>query len=575
MRIRRILLSTLVVGSLLALTAGWVGVRGWQTRGHLTSAAGLARDLSTQIVAGDVAQARRTLDALQRQTAAARTTSGDPTWALAGRLPFGGANLAAVHEVATTLDELARRTFPDLLRVDVAALTPRDGRVDLATISAAARDITAADTSAQAIRASFARSPDGLAGPVREAVVQVHDTLDRLVRLTFAARQAAMLLPPLLGAKGERNYLFAFQNPAEVRATGGMFGAYAVVRVADGRARIVKQGAGTGLGVFANPLPVEVELRRLFGDLAGIYPADVNLSPHFPTAATLYREMYRRHTGQTVDGVLATDPVALAHLLRVTGPVELTGGTALTSATAVKALLSDVYRQPSEKQDGYFARATKAVFDALLTRPLDMRAVVTALGQSVAERRLLFWSAHPEEQKTIAGTAIAGILPDQETTPRVGVFLNDGTGAKLSYYLRPEATLSVADCRPDGRRELRLRVTLGSTAPRSGLSPSVLGFESRKASKRYTVRTLVSVYSPAGGAVLRARMDGEPIGVGAGRERRRHIGVATVDLAPGQTRVLEVDLLTPVTDSGAAELQVTPLATPWTTRISSAPSCSE
>ncbi|MEV1147914.1 hypothetical protein AB0I76_30440, partial [Micromonospora sp. NPDC049799] len=47
-RLRRALLAGLVVGSLLLLTGGWVGVRGWQARAHLLNAAGLARDLSAQ-----------------------------------------------------------------------------------------------------------------------------------------------------------------------------------------------------------------------------------------------------------------------------------------------------------------------------------------------------------------------------------------------------------------------------------------------------------------------------------------------------------------------------------------------
>lgn len=43
-RIRRALLTCLVVGSLLLLTGGWVGFRGWQARAHLLNAAGLARE---------------------------------------------------------------------------------------------------------------------------------------------------------------------------------------------------------------------------------------------------------------------------------------------------------------------------------------------------------------------------------------------------------------------------------------------------------------------------------------------------------------------------------------------------
>ncbi len=51
-------------------------------------------------------------------------------------------------------------------------------------------------------------------------------------------------------------------------------------------------------------------------------------------------------------------------------------------------------------------------------------------------RRVLVWSAHPEEESQILTTSVSGRLPiDPVKQPTVGVFLNDGTGAKLGYYL--------------------------------------------------------------------------------------------------------------------------------------------
>ena len=43
------------------------------------------------------------------------------------------------------------------------------------------------------------------------------------------------------------------------------------------------------------------------------------------------REMYRRRTGTTVDGVIAADPVALSYLLRATGPITLSSGASMTA----------------------------------------------------------------------------------------------------------------------------------------------------------------------------------------------------------------------------------------------------
>ncbi|MFG1779895.1 DUF4012 domain-containing protein [Micromonospora sp. NPDC049048] len=574
-QVRPALLATLVVGSLLLLTGGWVGFRGWQARAHLLNAAGLARELSAQVLGGDTAKAQRTLAALQEQSGSARSATGDPGWWIGRHTPYAGDNLAAVRQIAVAVDDLARQAFPPLLRADLTSLVPAGGRLDVDRLRALSAELNAVDATVQGARDSLAAVPtDGLVGQVRQALTDLRGEIDRLGGLTAAAGQATRLLPPLLGADGPRDYLVVSQNPAELRATGGMIGAYAVIHAADGRVRMGKQGTSSALGLFQPPLKVPAEVRRLWADLPGTYPADVNLTPHFPTAAALYREMFRRRTGTTVDGVLAVDPVVLSYLLKATGPVMVPGGVPLAAEKVVQTVLSDSYqRMDNEKQDAFFAASAAAVFDALVTKEVDPKALLSSFDRAVTERRILFWSARPEEQRTIGDSRMAGALPEKDTVPTVGVFLNDGSGAKLGYYLRPSATLTVGDCRPDGRRELRLRVTLRSSAPKSGLSKSVLGLG--LAGDPYTVRTLVSVHSPAGGAVLAARLDGAETAVGSGTERRRQVTTANVEVGPGDARTLEVTVLTATTGVGTAELWLTPTATPWTTQVVSAPSCDQ
>ncbi|MEV6813339.1 DUF4012 domain-containing protein [Micromonospora sp. NPDC051296] len=574
-RLRRILLSTLVVGSLLLGVAGWVGFRGWQARAHLVNAAGLAGELSAHLVGGDAARAQRTLAALQVQSGAARKATEDPGWWLGRQAPYAGANLSAVRQIAIAIDDLARQAFPALLRVDLGGLVPREGRLDLTGLRAVSTELGKVDASVRRTRTDLAEVPgDRLVGQVRRALEDLRGEIDRLAAMTSAADRASRLLPPLLGVDGPRRYLLVSQNSAELRATGGMFGAYAVIEADRGRMKMGAQGASGSMGRFAKPLKIPAELRALWGELPGMYPADVNLSPHFPTAAALYREMYRRHSGATVDGVLAVDPVVLSYLLQATGPVRVPGGVSLSAENAVRTLLSDTYQRMGEKeQDTFFAAAAATVFDALFARNVNPNGLLSAFDRSIQERRILFWSARPEEQRTFGDSRMAGALPEQDTVPTVGVFLNDGSGAKLGYYLRHTADLMVGDCQADGRRELSLRVTLRSTAPASGLSKSVLGLG--QAGDPYTVRTLVSVYGPAGGAVLDSRLDGAETSVGTGTERRRQVATVNVEVGPGGARTLEMSLLTGKTGSGAAELWLTPTATPWTTQVVTAPSCSQ
>jgi hypothetical protein len=583
LRVRRVLLGVLV---LVVLATGWIALRGWQAHDHLTTAAALLRQLRADVGAGDPRAAGRTLAELQRQTAAARADTADAVWRLAGHAPVAGDDLAAIATVARVVDQLAHEALPHLVEaagaVDVGALRPRNGRFDLTALAAAAPLILAADAAVGRARADLSGVDEtALVAPVRTAVGELRAELDRAARLTDTAARAAALLPPMLGYPHAHTYLLLFQNLAEVRATGGVAGAYAVVRADRGRLRIVEQGTASGdLRTFARPvLPLDPRLRALYSDRMAVYPADVNFTPHFPTAATLAREMYRRRTGRLVDGVLATDPVALAYLLRATGPVALPAGGHLTATNAVRLLLADVYARfvTSAAQDQYFAGAARAAFAALSGGDLDPAAALAGLARAAAERRLLMWSADPAEQRLIAGTVLEGAMPLQDgDRPNVGVFLNDGTGAKLGYYLTRSAAVTAGRCRADGRRELTVRVGLASAVPTKGLSRNVLGISAIVAP--YTVRTNVMVFSPAGGSLLTARRDGRPVLLGAGWERRRAVAVLTVDLKPGRSTTVEVDVLTGEPPDGTARaftplLWTTPGVKPWSIQVETTAFC--
>ncbi|HEY2672548.1 MAG TPA: DUF4012 domain-containing protein, partial [Rugosimonospora sp.] len=559
------------------LGAGWLVLRGWEAHGHLASAAGLAGDLSEQVLAGETTQARRTLAALQDQAAGAHDVTSGPAWWSAAHTPYAGRDVVAVRAIAASVDDLASRAFPALVALNPSALLPTAGHLDLAALRASAPALASADAVVQQARARLDAVPaSGLLPPIHDAVQTLRTQIERLSALTSAGHRGTALLPALLGADGPRTYLLLLQNLAESRSTGGIFGAYAVVQADHGQLTMSNRGAGGDLQVFDQPvLPLDAATRALYTDRIGTFPADVNLTPDFPTAAKLFREMYRRRTGVTVDGVLATDPVALSYLLRAIGPVSMPGKPTLDAGTAVQALLSQPYRDIESDSDrhGYFAASVLAIFDAVMHRQSNPRAVLAALDQATAERRVLFWSARAGEEDALAGTQLTGVLPQHETVPTVGVFLNDGSGAKLDYYLTHSATLTVGACRGDGRRELDLRLTLGSTAPSSGLTPAVLGLG--LAGNPYTARTLVYLFSPARGSLVAARLDGAPAPLGSGVQGKRQVGVINVDLAPGSSHVLDVTLLTPAVPANTAQLWLTPGVAPWTTHINPAPACAQ
>src|SRR5664279_844162 len=110
----------------------------------------------------------------------------------------------------------------------------------------------------------------------------------------------------------------------------------------------------------------------MYTERPAIYPADVNLTPDFPTAAAMIAKMYTARTGTAVDGVVAIDPVALSYLLEGTGPVDVGDGVVLTSDTVVPGLLSAVYarfaNEPTQvRHDAFLAHASATAFAAVMS----------------------------------------------------------------------------------------------------------------------------------------------------------------------------------------------------------------
>jgi uncharacterized protein DUF4012 len=578
-----VVVALVVLGSTLTI---WGGTRVMSSRDHLQQAAVLIRQLHRQLQQVDPAAAR-TLAQLQAETRAARADANDPIWRVGTHLPAAGDDLAAVRAVATAVDDLAEHGLPPFVAtaglLGPRSFLPTNGRIDLTSLKRAAPRLAEADTAVRRVAGLVdAIAVDGLTAPVRAAVIGLRAELRRATRAAGLATRAATLLPPMLGADGSRTYLVLLQNLAEVRATGGMPGAFVVIRADRGQVTISDQGTAGGLGKFAAPvLALSPADRALYTDKPAVFPADINFTPHFPTTGALAREMYRRRSGVTVDGVFATDPVALSYLLTALGPVPVPGGEPLTAATAVSFLLSRIYAEgvSPKRQDEYFAAAARATFQALVSRPLAPSALLGALARAAGERRLLLWSTHSEENAVLADTVLAGVLPASDgVDPTVGVFLNDGSGAKLGYYLVHRVELAVTPtCRGDGRREITLRVTLGSTAPESGLSASVLGLG--LSGHPYTLRTNVSLYSPTGGSIVTVRLDRVERPFGANRDRRRAVGVVTVDLPPGRERTLNVTMLTGVPTDGygptvTPRLRTTPGVVPWPESVVSGTGCS-
>lgn len=552
--------SLAAVMILAVAAAAWLGTRANIIKNELEASNQLITVLKGQIASNNPHEARATVDKLRSHTALARETAGDPLWTLASAAPGLGANFSVIAEVAQSADDVSTLGVAPLVQafetLNWDSLLPTSAGTDLAPIRAASPGVSAA---AHAVRASaerLGRIDTGTLWPqVAEPLTRARQQLQTVTGTLDASANVTKIAPGMLGADGQRNYLLMIQNNAEARASGGIPGALAVLTVDKGKLTLGAQDNAAGLGSMSPNLQVDPEQEKIYSTRLGKYMQDVNLTPDFPTAATTAQAMWEKKTGQRVDGVISMDPIALGYVLDATGPVRLSGPemlavagtglpTELNGKNVVPTLLSDVYAKiPLPKyQDAYFAGVAKEVFGTLSSGGTgNAKALIDGISRGASEGRILLWSATEQEQSILAQYPLSGSIAGPGVAPaQFGVYFNDGTGAKMDYYVKRSVQL-VEECTGDGYRQVKVRITSTNTAPADAATslPEYVTGGGIFGVPAGTVRTNVMAYGPTQSNVETARVDGKKTNFSAQHHANRPVGTLTVTLAPGQSSEVE------------------------------------
>lgn len=552
--------------ALVAVAGIWTAVDALRVRDQLAEAASVVPQLEDQVLAGDDDAVATSVATLREAASSAVATTGRPHWILTSWLPGVGPNVRAVQTLAGTVSDLAEGPLPSLPDVvaaaSPAALVPQDGRVDVQSVADAAPVVIAADDGVNAAIDSLAAiDRSALLPQVGDAVDQLSEELTDLRMSTATASRAVQLIPPMMGIDGPRDYLVLVQNNAEPRALGGIVGSVLVLRADAGSIELVEQVAGSSL-IFSEPVGELTETETaIFGSQLGRFMLNVSSTPDYPRAAEIASAMWQAERGESPAGVLSIDPVALAGLLDATGSVTTEAGVVLTSENAAQYLLNQIYLDEPEpsRQDAFFADAAATIFTALTGGGGDGELALAKLVAAADEGRVMLWSSDESEQTLIRGTTIAGEVADDPSHPEVGVYLNDGTGAKAGFYLDVVADLTVLDCRPDGSQRMRATVALGSRLPDPSILPSYVTGGGLFVPEGQ-LRSNVAIYAPAGGSVLSVTLTGdeEELPVLAQRLGQIPVAVTTVTLEPDQTAELQIEMLSARQASEPPTLRMTP-----------------
>ncbi|WP_395690760.1 DUF4012 domain-containing protein [Nocardioides sp.] len=577
---RRSRLVGVVVLALVVLAGAWIGWQVWSVSRDVSAAADDATALRAAVLAQDAASQQAELRHLREHSAAAAGRTDGLTWKVLEHLPYFGDDARGAAVASSVVADLAQDGIAPLLDVtqQMDALVPRDATVSVSAASALRAPVESGDAAfASAERRLSSQDPGSFTGRLRDKYRELESEVRDAHDVLAGASTAMDLMPSMLGGDGPRHYLLVFQNNAEIRSTGGLPGAVSLVSANDGKVEMTRQVAASSFGERSSPvLALTPAERQIYGEQLGTYFPDANFTPDFGRSAALMQARWEERYGGTVDGVVSLDPVALSYLLGATGPVTV-GDTELTADNAVELLLHQVYLEHPDPaaQDAYFRQVARAVFDAVSRGTDSPVALAQALGRAAREHRIYVHSFHPDEQRLIDETSVAGALTDAGSRgPQVGVYLNDATGSKMSYYLRYGARLDANYC-TDEVQALSGSMRLSSTAPPNAARlPRYVTGGGAYGTEPGNQLVLVRLYGPVGGSISDVQLRGRPMeGITVVPQDGRPVATVPVELSPGDTVDLTWQMQSGAGQVGDAQLTVTPGISPGLSSWSSVSAC--
>ncbi|HEY3000455.1 MAG TPA: DUF4012 domain-containing protein [Acidimicrobiales bacterium] len=549
-RARRV---ALVAGGLIGLmlvgaALGVVSVQGNLIDGGKAIDGGLAaaRDADDDTAAAELGQAARQL------TAADSTLS---SWfvAPARTLPIVGPNIAAVGELAAQAGEVADVTSQAASNADVDSLRFVGGRLDPQAVANMRKPLENVKSALERMQTSVddIDSP-WLLTPIANRIHRLDDQIDDVLPDADMAINAVAVGPTLLGADGPQRYLVLFTTPVEARGRVGFPGNFAELTVTDGKLDMTRFGRISELeqgGVpgdqrtLAGPPDYVARYSRF--DVAATW-RNVTMSPDFPSVAKVVADLYPQSGGAPLNGVMAVDPQGLAALMRYTGPVQVEGlDQPLTNANAAQYLLSDQYSlfdNRNTQRIDVLEQVARTTFDRLTSADLPgPRALGDQLDPIVDGGHIQFTTTDVTTALPLFVAGINGQIPtprDDLANDTITLTTANAAANKADLFLHRSESYDITWDPETGKVTGTLHVTLKNDTPTSGLPTYVIG--NAVGLPVGSNRSFVSVYSLFD--LDAARMGGQPASMQSETELDRHVYSTFVDIPPGGTADIELDL---------------------------------
>lgn len=467
--------------------------------------------LKESIKSGDEAALRDSVSTIVAETDTIKREVSTPLWSVASFIPVVGEDVNSVRTLGNVAYDLVNDALVpitnDLAGVSLSSLF-QDGVVNVGLIQTISDSVSNSLPTIKSAVDTISGLPEAHIPQLREVLDRVQGPVSEAGGMIDQVEPALKVLPQMFGADGQtRTYLIVAQNNAELRATGGLPGSWGTISVTDG---VLSMGGDFHTVLHMDGLHASATQEEISNICATIHtdPAQMNFTPDFVRVGTFAREYWDQAGNGLVDGVIAIDPVFLQRLLALTGGFTAADGTVIDGTNAASILLNGAYKAIGDNgtaQDEFFASVAAQAFDHVMSNlgNVEIGDLWDVIKTSAEDGRLLAWMVNEDEESLMGTLGVSGALGQDPTKPELGVYLNDSTVSKISWYASTSTVVGDGVKSADGTTSYDVTTTLTNTiTPEEAASvPRYISGYSGQKRDITDMLVYVYVYAPAGGSI--------------------------------------------------------------------------
>ena len=277
-------------------------------------------------------------------------------------------------------------------------------------------------------------------------------------------------LSNFLGASAAKRYLLVFQNNAELRASGGFIGSFALIDFSKGAIKNIEVPGGGSYDTEAGLL----KKIKAPEPLSLVRPDwrfwDANWWPDWPMSARKLAWFYENSDGATVDGVIGLTPTVIEKLLTIIGPVDLNdkygsttlGSTELTEVTTSGLIITAdnfwLETQKLAEQKPEVTREPKKIIGDLMNKIIaelpkrlsqnNLIPLFKAIEESLTDKNILFYFTDKELEAKMIDLGWGGQIK-QTNGDYLNVVNTNIAGGKSDRKIKQQI-IHQAEIMPDG-----------------------------------------------------------------------------------------------------------------------------